>query len=58
VLPPDGRAHRHSPTEPSEILAQIETIFRGPKAREIKLTNEFKQDKRHGWLEKKEKNIY
>ena len=36
--------------------AQIQTIFRGPKAREIKLTNEFKQDKGHGWLEKKRKN--
>ena len=38
--------------------AQILTIFRGPKGatgatREIKLTNEFKEDKGHGWLEKK-----
>ena len=34
------------------------TIFRGPRdatgaTREIKLTNEFKDDKGHGWLEKK-----
>ena len=46
-----------SPTEPPETPAQIETIFRGPKAREIKLTNEFKQDKGHGWLEKIKKEM-
>ncbi|MCK5832277.1 hypothetical protein KAH81_01265 [bacterium] len=46
---------RPSPTEPP---AQIETIFRGPRdatgaTREIKLTKEFKEDKGHGWLEKR-----
>lgn len=45
------------PTETPEPPDQIETIFRGPKGatgatREIKLTNEFKENKGHGWLEK------
>ncbi|MCD6381393.1 MAG: hypothetical protein J7L43_00230 [Candidatus Aenigmarchaeota archaeon] len=44
--------------EMAETPAQIETIFRGPDGatgatREIKLTNEFKEEKRHGWLEKR-----
>jgi len=42
---------RPSPTEPPE----TQTIFRGPRGAtgatsEIKLTNEFKEDKGHGWL--------
>ncbi len=40
-------------------LDKTETVFRGPKGatgapREITLTNEFKEDKGHRWLEKKE----
>ncbi|MCD6501105.1 hypothetical protein J7L01_00755, partial [bacterium] len=39
------------PAEAAETPAQIETIFRGPR-REIKLEREeYRADKRHGWLQ-------
>jgi len=39
---------------------ETKALFRGPRAatgatQEIKLTNEFKKDKGHGWLEKENK---
>jgi len=42
-------------------LETTETVFRGPKSattapREITLTNEFKEDKGHRWLEKRRLN--
>jgi len=50
-------------TAPLDTQELAETVFRGPKSattapREITLTNEFKQDKGHGWLEKKCKSVY
>ena len=82
VLPPNGKAHRPSPTNltpemvakaakamrtPSSVIpasssvipakagiqvAGGETNFRSAQG-EIKLTNEFKEDKKHNWLEVK-----
>ncbi|MCD6502364.1 hypothetical protein J7L01_07150 [bacterium] len=44
-MPPEGAGRIY----PSPTPAKIETIFRGPDG-EIKLTNQFKEEKGHGWL--------